>query len=37
MSFSITAGNLTWINDNRDDPKGLCLHGHIGFLRDRDD
>ena len=28
MSFSIYADNLTWINDNKDDPEDLCLHGH---------
>ena len=28
MSFSIYADNLTWINDNKDDPEDLFLHGH---------
>ena len=28
MGFSIYADNLTWINDNKDDPEDLCLHGH---------
>ena len=28
MAFSITASNIAWINNAKDDPEDLCLHGH---------
>lgn len=28
MGFSIDTANLSWVNDKKDDPEDLCLHGY---------